>query len=46
MQLELAQLSSNSSHVIAHKSGHVVNRDAPEVIVAGIRQAVMGARRT
>ena len=46
MQLELARLSSNSQRVIASRSGHVVNRDAPEVIVAGIRQAVMGARRT
>lgn len=44
MQLELAQLSTTSSHVIARKSGHVVNRDAPEVIVAGIQQAVMSAR--
>ena len=44
MQLELAQLSSNSSHVIAHKSGHVVNRDEPDVIVAAIRQAAMNVR--
>lgn len=44
MQLELARLSTKSSHIIASKSGHVVNRDAPEVIVAGIRQAIMSVR--
>jgi pimeloyl-ACP methyl ester carboxylesterase len=44
MQLELARLSSNSHHVIASKSGHVVNRDEPEVIIAGIRQAVTSVR--
>ena len=41
MQIELARLSSNSQHVIASKSGHVINRDEPELVVESIRQAVM-----
>lgn len=44
MQDELAQLSSDSQHIIARKSGHVVNRDEPELVIACIRQMVMRAR--
>lgn len=44
MQHDLAQLSTNSQRIIACKSGHVVNRDEPEVIVAAIQQAVMAVR--
>ena len=41
MQDELAQLCTNSQHIIASKSGHVVNRDEPALVIACIRQMVM-----
>lgn len=44
MQRELADLSSNSEHVIAERSGHLVNQDQPELIVDAIRRAVVMAR--
>ena len=44
MQIELAQLSSQSRHLIAAKSGHMINEDEPEVIVEAIRQMVMYVR--
>ena len=40
MQSELASLSSRSVHLIAERSGHLVNRDQPELIVKGIHQAI------
>jgi pimeloyl-ACP methyl ester carboxylesterase len=44
MQCDLAALSSQSTHLIAERSGHLVNRDQPELVVEGIRQAVELAR--
>lgn len=40
MQCELAALSSRSVHLVAERSGHLVNQDQPDVVVAGIRQAL------
>jgi hypothetical protein len=40
MQCELTHLSSQSQHIIATKSGHLINEDEPEVIVEVIRQTV------
>lgn len=40
MQCELAALSSRSLHIIAERSGHLINHDQPELIVEGIHQAV------
>jgi pimeloyl-ACP methyl ester carboxylesterase len=44
MQRELTQLSSQSRHIIASKSGHLINEDEPELIVEVIRQMVMQVR--
>lgn len=44
MQRELASLSTASVHLIAERSGHLVNKDEPEAVVAAIRQAVALAR--
>lgn len=40
MQRELAALSSRSVHLIAERSGHLVHKEQPDIIVEGIRQAV------
>jgi pimeloyl-ACP methyl ester carboxylesterase len=45
MQRELAQLSSRGELEVAGRSGHLVNRDQPEVVIAGIRRAVAIARK-
>jgi pimeloyl-ACP methyl ester carboxylesterase len=45
LQQELAQLSSNSTHVIAQESGHHVYHDQPELVIDAIRQIVESARR-
>jgi pimeloyl-ACP methyl ester carboxylesterase len=45
MQYELTQLSSQSQHIIATRSRHVINEDEPEVIVEAIRQMVMQVRK-
>ncbi|HEY4383747.1 MAG TPA: hypothetical protein VGN34_04605 [Ktedonobacteraceae bacterium] len=44
MQRELTQLSSQSRHIIADHSGHMINKDEPEVIIEAIRQVVMRVR--
>jgi len=44
MQLELAKRSSNSRHIIASKSGNIINRHERGVIIAGIRQTVISVR--
>lgn len=36
-QLDLVSKSSQSKHIIAEKSGHMVNEDQPEIIVEAIR---------
>lgn len=44
MQRELAALSTASLHLHAEHSGHDVNHDEPQAIVAAVRQAVALAR--
>jgi pimeloyl-ACP methyl ester carboxylesterase len=44
MQRELMQLSSQSRHIIADHSGHMIHEDEPEVIIEAIRQMVMLVR--
>jgi pimeloyl-ACP methyl ester carboxylesterase len=44
MQCDLAALSSCSVHLIAARSGHLINQDEPEVVVDGIRRALVLAR--
>lgn len=45
MQRELAGLSSRSTHLIAENSGHLVNKDAPELLVQAIREMVIQIRQ-
>jgi pimeloyl-ACP methyl ester carboxylesterase len=40
MQSDLASLSSRSVHLIAERSGHLINQDEPEMVVEGIRRAL------
>ncbi|GHO82242.1 alpha/beta fold hydrolase [Dictyobacter formicarum] len=44
MQRELAQLSSQSCHLIASKSGHLIHEDEPTLIVDLVRQMVVQVR--
>jgi pimeloyl-ACP methyl ester carboxylesterase len=44
MQRELTELSSQSRHIIATRSRHMINEDEPEVIIEAIRQMVMQVR--
>ncbi len=44
MQLELTQISSDSTHLAAVKAGHYINLDQPEVVVAVIRDMVRRCR--
>jgi pimeloyl-ACP methyl ester carboxylesterase len=43
---QLARLSSQSRHVVATKSGHWIQFDEPDLVVAAIRDVVDRARRT
>jgi hypothetical protein len=45
MQQDLATLSSNSTHVFAEKSSHLIPIDEPELVVAAIRQVVETVRQ-
>ena len=45
-QNELLQLSSNSEHLFAENSGHVVQSDEPEAAVAAILQMLQQVRET
>jgi pimeloyl-ACP methyl ester carboxylesterase len=45
LQVELAQLSSNSVQVIAERSGHAIPRDQPELVVNATLEAVRAVRR-
>jgi pimeloyl-ACP methyl ester carboxylesterase len=38
-QLRLARLSTNTEHVVAQKSGHLIYVDEPEVVVDAVRRA-------
>jgi len=42
LQNDLARLSSNSTHLIAASSGHSVMLDQPDLVIAAIKQVVMG----
>ena len=40
LQCEQAALSTNSRHVIAEKSGHLINEDEPEIIIEEIHRII------
>lgn len=40
MQCDLAALSACSVHIIAERSGHLINQEQPDVVVQAIRQAL------
>lgn len=44
LQCEQAALSTNSRHVIAENSGHLINKDEPELIIEEIRRIVSSLR--
>jgi pimeloyl-ACP methyl ester carboxylesterase len=44
MQEELAQLSSNGSHLVVEGSGHDIQIDKPEAVVNAIRNVVSQAK--
>jgi pimeloyl-ACP methyl ester carboxylesterase len=44
MQRELAVLSPDGTLVIAHNSGHFVQSDEPELVIAAVREVVDAAR--
>jgi len=44
MQAELVDLSTNGVFVVARTSGHYIQRDAPQLVVAAVRAAVQAAR--
>jgi len=44
MQAELPRLSSNSAHVVAARSHHFIQLEAPELVVAGVREVVDAVR--
>jgi pimeloyl-ACP methyl ester carboxylesterase len=46
MQEELAQLSSNGSHLVVKGSGHDIQIDKPEAVVEAIRKVVSQAKGT
>jgi pimeloyl-ACP methyl ester carboxylesterase len=45
-QTELIQLSSNSQHLFAENSGHIIQLDEPEAAVAAILQMVQQVRQS
>jgi pimeloyl-ACP methyl ester carboxylesterase len=44
LQRDLARLSTNSTHIMAERSGHFIQSDEPELVVTAIRQVVKIAR--
>jgi pimeloyl-ACP methyl ester carboxylesterase len=40
LQRDLVRLSTRGTHVMAERSGHFIQRDEPELVVAAIRQVV------
>jgi pimeloyl-ACP methyl ester carboxylesterase len=44
LQRELASLSTNSTHIVATKSGHYIQEHEPELVIEAIRQLVEAAR--
>jgi pimeloyl-ACP methyl ester carboxylesterase len=45
LQGEWAKISSRSTHVIAHGSGHFIQHDQPDLVIEAILQVVEDARR-
>ncbi len=45
LQFDLARLSSQSRHLLAPRSGHMIHQDEPELVVASIRELVEAVRR-
>jgi len=45
MQESLARLVPNGKHIIADNSGHFIQRDRPDLVVAAIRMVVEAARQ-
>ena len=39
-QLDLTKLSSNSQHIIAENSGHLVQLDQPELVISAVHQLI------
>lgn len=44
LQKQLASLSARSVHVLARNSGHFVQQDAPDFVLAAVRAAVTAVR--
>jgi pimeloyl-ACP methyl ester carboxylesterase len=44
-QADLASRSTNSKHIIAEKSGHLIQVDQPELVIDAIRQVVDAVRQ-
>jgi len=44
LQQDLAQLSTNSTQIIAEEGGHYIHQEQPDVVVDAIRQLVEAAR--
>lgn len=40
LQLDLTKLSSNSQHIVAENSGHLIPLDQPELVVNAVRQLI------
>jgi len=45
LQADLARMSSNSQLLVAEKSGHGIQTDQPELVVAAIRQMTETVRK-
>jgi pimeloyl-ACP methyl ester carboxylesterase len=45
MQLDLASRSTNSKHVFAEKSGHMIHQDEPALVIDAIRQVIEAVKR-
>jgi pimeloyl-ACP methyl ester carboxylesterase len=46
LQEELAQISSNSTHIMAYESGHFIQQDQPDLVIDAIFQVVEAAKST
>jgi pimeloyl-ACP methyl ester carboxylesterase len=44
LQMELAYRTRQGILIVAHESGHYIQKDQPDLVVAAVRQAVMAAR--
>jgi pimeloyl-ACP methyl ester carboxylesterase len=44
MQTDLASRSNNAKHLVSDKSGHIMHKDEPELVIRGIRHVVEAAR--